>query len=398
MAAKSSSENPGPLALIIDDEEAICEAIAGVLEDEGWHALAAHSGQRGIADFKTKRPDLVFLDVWMPGMDGIETLQNLKALDADVPIVVMSGHGTMETAVKAIKLGAFDFLEKPLSLDKILPMIEHAGTMRRRKQHGASQITLPERLELIGESSAMKKIHNQISLLAPRNTWILITGESGTGKELVAKNIHAQSTRADKPFIAVNCRSLPKEQIEAELFGNMMRPFADALETQQSKFELAHNGTLFLDEIAELSLPTQARILKVLQEQKVTRIGDDKSIQVDVRVIAATHKNLHEEIRRGHFREDLFYRLNVMSIHLPSLCDREGDAVILADFFLTQMAIERSEQKKILSAQVADVISSLQFSENVRSLRELCMQLCVRVKSTIIQLDDLPESVLAGMR
>jgi len=396
MANKSMHKKTGPLALIIDDEEAICEALAGVLSDEGWRAVSASSGRQGMIEYKVNPPDLVFLDVWMPGMDGIETLQMLKDMREDVPIVVMSGHGTIETAVRATKLGAFDFLEKPLSLDKILPMIEHAFEIRQRRltPGGAG----PKRKNLIGESTQVQQIVRQIKMVAPRNAWVLITGENGTGKEVVAMNIHAASSRAAKPFIAVNCAAIPESLIESELFGHVKGAFTGAVSTQRGKFELAHQGTLFLDEIGDMSLRTQAKILRVLQEQQFERLGADETLSVDVRVIAATNKDLTAEIKVGNFREDLYYRLNVVPFHLAPLRERAGDIAILADYFLSSMADELGEEKKILDEEALELIQTYPFPGNVRELRNLVERLCIMVPGPVIGVLDLPDSVLTEAR
>ena len=384
----------GPLALIIDDEEAICTALAGVLEDEGWRVVSAHSGRQGIVEYKASVPDMVFLDVWMPGMDGIETLQALKDIREDTPVVIMSGHATIETAVRATKLGAFHFLEKPLSLDKILPMIEHAQAMRKRKLGGDDGALT--RHDLIGESTAIQQIQKQIKIVAPRNAWVLITGENGTGKEVVAMNIHAQSSRAARPFIAVNCAAIPEELIESELFGHVKGAFTGATSIQRGKFELAHQGTLFLDEIGDMSLKTQAKILRVLQEQEFERLGDDATIHVDVRVIAATNKDLPKAISSGVFREDLFYRLNVIPFTLPPLREREQDVIMLAEHFLEQMAIQLREEKKELSPEATQAFLTWPWPGNVREVRNLIERISILVPHKTIQFEDLPEAFQAA--
>jgi two-component system nitrogen regulation response regulator NtrX len=382
----------GPLALIIDDEKSICDALGGVLSDEGWRTVDAQSGRQGMIEYKAHPPDIVFLDVWMPGMDGIETLQALKDIKDDVPIVIMSGHATIETAVKATKLGAFDFLEKPLSLEKILPMIEHAVQIRKRRLDHAD--TSLKKHDMIGNSPAMLQVAKQIKIVAPRNAWVLITGENGTGKEVVAMNVHAASSRAHKPFIAVNCAAIPENLIESELFGHTKGAFTGAVANQKGKFELAHTGTLFLDEIGDMSLRTQAKILRVLQEQQFERLGDEETIQVDVRVIAATNKDLTEEIKEGNFREDLFYRLNVVPFHLPPLRERGDDVLTLASHFFKVMAAELGEPVKTLEAPAAAALKEYGWPGNVRELRNLVERLCIMVAQPVIRLEDLPETVL----
>jgi two-component system nitrogen regulation response regulator NtrX len=385
-----------PTALIIDDEESICASLAGVLEDEGWKVVTANSGRQGMIEYKVTGPDVVFLDVWMPEMDGIETLQALKGIRDDIPIVIMSGHGTIETAVKTTKLGAFDFLEKPLSLEKVLPMIEHARQMKTQRTTSTSPQAVSH--EIIGSSLAVKEIQKQIEVVAPRNAWVLITGENGTGKEVVAVNIHARSSRQDKPFIAVNCAAIPEELIESELFGHIKGAFTGAVSDQRGKFELADKGTLFLDEIGDMSLKTQAKILRVLQEQQFERLGDDENISVDVRVIAATNKDLKDEIAAGTFREDLFYRLNVIPFLMTPLRDRAGDVEILVEHFGAQMAKELGEKPKKFSPDTMEILNNYEWPGNIRELKNLCERLCIMVSEEIVRPTDLPDTILSGKR
>ena len=387
----AKAKDKKPIALIIDDEESICQSLAGVLEDEGWKVLTANSGREGMIEYKASDPDIVFLDVWMPDMDGIETLQALKSIRPDTPIMIMSGHGTIETAVKATKLGAFDFLEKPLSLEEILPMIEQARKRKAAQSVEAKQ-NPSDGIEIIGNSLQIIEIRKQIAVVAPRNAWVLITGENGTGKEVVASNIHRLSLRADKPFIAVNCAAIPESLIESELFGHVKGAFTGAISDQRGKFELAHNGTLFLDEIGDMSLRTQAKILRVLQEQQFEKIGDDELVSVDVRVIAATNKDLKEEIKRGTFREDLYYRLNVIPFHMTPLRERSGDVIQLVNYFLEAMSKELNEPIKQLSPGVIEAFNCYEFPGNVRELKNLCERLCILVSAETIEVSDLPDS------
>jgi len=390
---KKTDQAAKPLALIIDDEKAICSSLAGVLEDEGWRAVTAHSGRQGMIEYKLNAPDIVLLDVWMPGMDGIETLQKLKEIREGVPIVIMSGHGTIETAVKATKLGAFDFLEKPLSIEKLLPMIAHARQMRLSRE---KSLEPKERSHnLIGVSPALEATKRLIKVVAPRNSWVLITGENGTGKEVVAHNIHLNSSRSHKAFIAVNCAAIPEELIESELFGHAKGAFTNAIATKRGRFEMAHQGTLFLDEIGDMSLKTQAKILRILQEQKFERLGDDASIDVDVRVIAATNKDLQEEIKRGSFREDLFYRLNVIPFVLAPLRERQEDIPVLAEHFLAEMAAELKEPRKRFSEEALELLQTYNWPGNVRELRNLVERLTIMVPGEEIQVADLPDSVFS---
>ena len=380
-----------PLALIIDDERSICSTLAGVFSDEGGKSLTASSGKEGINYYKNNHVDLVLLDVWMKGLDGIQTLQKLKEIKGEVPIVIMSGHGTIETAVKATKLGAFDFLEKPLSLEKLIPMIEHAAKLQSLREYGNN--LGDHSYQLIGESESIGAIHRKIKVVAPRNSWVLITGENGTGKEVVARNIHLQSTRGDKSFVAVNCAAIPEELIESELFGHAKGAFTNALSSKKGKFELAHQGTLFLDEIGDMSLKTQAKILRILQEQSFERLGDTQTISVDVRVIAATNKDLQEEIKLGSFREDLYYRLNVIPIHLTPLRERGRDILVLANFFFEQLSLELGEPTKCFSSEAENNLLSYHWPGNVRELRNLVERLSILVTSRFIEVDDLPDYI-----
>ncbi len=372
--------------LIVDDEPSICSTLAGIFSDEKWNSVTAANGTRGFELFKRQGVDLVLLDVWMEGIDGIQTLQKMKEFKDTVPIVIMSGHGNIETAVKATKLGACDFLEKPLSLEKILPLIKQIETKKHAQEHSEAR---KASYDLIGESEQIRAIHRQIVKVAPRNSWVLITGENGTGKEVVAHNIHGQSSRSTSAFVAVNCAAIPEELIESELFGHAKGAFTSAVAAKMGKFELAHQGTLFLDEIGDMSLKTQAKILRILQEQTFERLGDTQVISVDVRVIAATNKNLHSEIKKGNFREDLFYRLNVIPIHMPPLREHPEDILLLAEHFLTVISRELREDKKILPKDSLAILATYEWPGNVRELRNLIERLCILVPGEIIRPADL---------
>ena len=387
----SSSLREKPLALIVDDEQSICSTLEGVFSDEGWDSLSVSSGQEALQVFRQNTVDLVLLDVWMPGLDGIQTLQKLRDNKGDVPVVVMSGHGTIETAVRATRLGAFDYLEKPLSLEKLLPLIEHANKIRQIRQGDDPLISKDFRL--IGESEAMAAIHRKIRVIAPRNSWVLITGENGTGKEVVARNIHLQSSRVDRNFVAVNCAAIPEELIESELFGHAKGAFTSAVCARRGKFEQAHQGTLFLDEIGDMSLKTQAKILRILQEQSFERLGDSETIDVNVRVLAATNKNLQEEIAAGRFREDLYYRLNVIPIMVPPLRERRGDIPVLAEFFLREMGKELGDRPRQLSLQASRALSYYSWPGNVRELKNLMERLSILTAGDFIEPADLPEMI-----
>lgn len=400
-----------PVALIIDDEISICQTLAGIFSDEGWTAGYAISGHEGVQAFKKTTPDLVLLDVWMPGMDGIETLQRLKQLRDDIPVVIMSGHGTIDTAVKCTKLGAYDFLEKPLSMEKLLPMIDHAVQLRARRLNGRGtddsagtasvyvadgSVSVRRGVEIAfrGVAAATEAIRRTIATVAPRNSWVLITGENGTGKEVVARCIHNGSPRSTKAFVAVNCAAIPEDLIESELFGHAKGAFTGAFAEKKGKFELAHGGTLFLDEIGDMSLRTQAKILRILQEQKFERLGDSKTREVDVRVVAATNKDLAAEIKSGQFREDLYHRLNVIPVYVPPLRERREDIPYLADFFLEQLAFELKEPRKHLTDEAFEILMHYPWPGNVRELKNLLERLCITVFGQEIDVADLPGAMV----
>lgn len=370
------------LALIVDDETGIRRTLTDIFEDEGWDVVSASNGLEGIDRYKKFLPNLVLLDVCMPRIDGIQTLQLLKEIDPNIPIVVMSGHGTIETAVKATKIGAFDYLEKPLSLDNILPLLEHAKNVVSISE---SVNRGDDRVEMVGESSLMQAIKRQIRLVAPRNSWVLITGENGTGKEVLARCIHDYSTRSNCPFVAVNCAAIPEDLIESELFGHQKGAFTNAISSKQGKFEIANGGTLFLDEIGDMSLKTQAKILRILQEQKFERVGGTDEIEVDVRVLAATNKSLKEEISKGNFREDLYYRLNVIPFFLPPLRERGEDIRVLTQYFLEQFSLELGEPKKVISDCAYKVMKSYNWPGNIRELRNVLERLCIMVPEQVIR-------------
>lgn len=351
--------------LVVDDETSICDSLAGALSDEGYRVLTAHNGRQGLIEYKVKKPDMVFLDIWMPEMGGIETLQAMREADSSIPVVIMSGHATIETAVKATKLGAFEVLEKPLELERILELVEQVIALKRKD---ASPNRADPDLDLVGESSFVRQMRKQISVVGPRNAWVLITGENGSGKEVVAKLIHNASTRATKPFIAINCAAIPDELIETELFGHEKGAFTSAVSTRRGKFELAHQGTLFLDEIGDMSLRTQAKILRILQERVFERVGGQESLPADVRVIAATNKDLVEEIKQGRFREDLYYRLNVIPMQMVPLRERREDILPLARHFLERLK-EGSASVVCLSEFAEKILVAHDWPGNVRELK-----------------------------
>ncbi|MFQ5696104.1 MAG: sigma-54-dependent transcriptional regulator, partial [Terriglobia bacterium] len=328
-----------PAILVVDDEEGIRTSLQQILAEEGWRADSVATGEECLRLLQRRPYDVVLLDVWLPGVDGLEVLRRIKGKAADAaPVMIMiSGHGTIETAVKATKLGAFDFLEKPLSMEKTLLLVRHAIEQRRLwEENRELREQLRARHKIVGESVSMKALRQQLALTAPTNGRVLIYGESGTGKELVARALHAEGLRAGRAFVEVNCAAIPDELIESELFGHRKGSFTGASEDKTGKFVKADGGTLFLDEVGDMSLRTQAKVLRVLEEQRIEPLGAGTSVPVDVRVIAATNKNLEEEIARGRFREDLFYRLNVIPFYVPALRERREDIRLLADHFLVE--------------------------------------------------------------
>jgi two-component system nitrogen regulation response regulator NtrX len=387
-----------PQVLIVDDEESIRGSLAGILSDEGFDAKTASDGTQALAFLREAGlealPDLVLLDIAMPGRDGIEILQELRATWPELPVVMMSGHGTIETAVRATKLGAFDFIEKPLSVEKLLLTIQHAIERARLERENRRLRAANLRAhEILGSSEPVRRLKEQIALAAPTNGWVLITGENGTGKELVARQIHLQSKRSDKPFVEVNCAAIPEELIESELFGHEKGAFTGAIAQKRGKFELAHEGTIFLDEIADMSLKTQAKILRILQEHKFERVGGSDTIEVEVRVIAATNKSLEKEIAAGRFREDLYYRLNVIPFHVPPLRERREDIPILVRDFAAEFCAESAVKPKEIAPRAMRFLQAYAWPGNVRELRNLMERLVLMTPGPRITTDDLPESV-----
>jgi two-component system nitrogen regulation response regulator NtrX len=382
------------LILIVDDEQSIRESLSGILHDEGFSTLTAGSGEEAINMLNEEKPDLVLLDIWMPGMDGMETLGKIREIHPDQLVVMMSGHGTIETAVKATKLGAYDFIEKPLSLEKLLLCIQNADKIGKLVEENKElKAQIGKEHEMIGQSKPIKELKKQIKVAAPTSGWILITGENGTGKELVARAIHHNSKRASKPFIEVNCAAIPEELIESELFGHEKGSFTGATTQRRGKFDQAHQGTLFLDEIGDMSLKTQAKVLRILQERKFERVGGNKTIEVDVRVIAATNKDLEAEIAEGNFREDLFYRLNVIPFHVPPLRERKADIPHLAKHFLEYFCSQESRETKVLDDESLEIIKSYTWPGNVRELKNLIERLAIMTPGDTISKDQLPQTI-----
>ncbi len=366
--------------LVVDDEPGIRQSLSGVLEDEGYAVEAVESGEACLAALPAAGFELVLLDIWLPGLDGLEVLARIQEVPfAERPeVVVISGHGTIETAVKATKLGAFDFLEKPLSIDKVSVVVKNALTHRSLTiENSRLKADTGERYRIIGESVPMKALRQQLSLMAGTNGRVLVYGESGTGKELVAHAIHAMSPRAGEPFVEVNCAAIPEELIESEMFGHNKGSFTSAHQDKIGKFQKADGGTLFLDEVGDMSLRTQAKVLRALEEQRFEPIGAAESVQVDVRVVAATNKNLDEEIERGNFREDLFYRLNVIPFFVPPLRDRREDIPLLADHFLAEFTSAYGRKPKELTPEAYNVLSEYHWPGNVRELKNLIERIVI---------------------
>jgi len=380
--------------LIVDDEPGIRQSLAGILEDEGYAVLSASSGEEALAVLAAQPAEAVLLDVWLPGMDGLAALEQIQArCAAHCPAVIMiSGHASIESAVRATKLGAFDFLEKPLSLEKVLVVLKNALEQRRlRLELKARQAEEESRYRILGESVPMKALRQQIALMAATNGRVLIYGESGTGKEIIARTIHAQSARADGPFVELNCAAIPEEQIEAELFGERRYGAGSAVaEVRPGKFEKADGGTLFLDEVGDMSLRTQAKVLRVLDEQRIEPVGSREQVQVDVRVIASTNKNLDEEIERGNFREDLYYRLNVIPFEVPPLRERTEDIRLLATHFLNEFTTAYGRKPKELTPEAWTVLEQYAWPGNVRELRNLMERIVIMYPQVRIDARHVP--------
>ncbi|HWR51901.1 MAG TPA: sigma-54 dependent transcriptional regulator [Bryobacteraceae bacterium] len=369
-----------PLILVVDDEPGIRQSLAGVLEDEGYAAEAVESAEDCLTALEHNQYDLILLDIWLPGIDGLEALARIQEIPfTERPVVVMiSGHGTIETAVKSTKLGAFDFLEKPLTLPKVLVTVKNAIQHRKLEQENQRlKDDESSKYRIIGNSVPMKALRQQLHLMAGTNGRVLIFGESGTGKELVAHALHAMSPRAGEPFVEVNCAAIPEELIESELFGHRKGSFTGALEDKVGKFKKADGGSLFLDEIGDMSLKTQAKVLRALEEQRFEPVGANEFVQVDVRVIAATNKNLQDEIERGNFREDLFYRLNVIPFYVPPLRDRREDIPLLADYFLREFTTRYGRKAKEMTTDAYRVLSEYYWPGNVRELRNLMERIVI---------------------
>ncbi len=388
--------------LIIDDEASIRQSLSGALSDEGYQVMSAPNAAQGLELIRKNHPDVVLMDIWMPDVDGLTALNEIKQQGFETPIIMMSGHGTIETAVKATKLGAFDFVEKPVELDRILVLVRNALSARDLIQENqALRKQISTRKPLIGESSAMNDVKELIKRVAPTSGSVLITGENGTGKEVVAQTIHALSTRFKKPFIEVNCAAIPEELIESELFGHEKGSFTGATQLRKGRFDLADNGTIFLDEIGDMSLKTQAKILRILQEQKFERVGGNETHSVDVRIIAATNKELKQEISKSTFREDLYFRLNVVRIHLPALRERKEDISLLAQYFLKEFASLHQKKERKINRESLELLESYPWPGNIRELKNLIERLVILQapgeENKEIQADDLKPHLNEGV-
>ncbi len=380
--------------LVVDDESGIRESLTDILQDEGYKVQAVESGEACLECLSQQKFDLVMLDIWLPGMDGIETLEKIQALENAPTVIVISGHGTIETAVRATKLGAFDFIEKPLSIEKTLLTVKHAvEQLRLRAQNRQLRDELTGKYRIIGETVPMKALRQQLALAAPTTGRVLIYGESGTGKELAAHVLHALSPRAQQPFVEVNCAAIPEELIESELFGHVKGSFTGAVEDKVGTFEQAHGGTLFLDEVGDMSLRTQSKVLRVIEEQRFTALGSGNTITVEVRVVAATNKNLEEEIQKGNFREDLFYRLNVIPFFVPPLRDHIEDIPILANYFLSEFASAYGRRPKTFSESALDALRRYRWPGNVRELKNLVERMVIMVPGERIERRHLPPNL-----
>jgi two-component system nitrogen regulation response regulator NtrX len=383
-----------PLVLVVDDESDIRTSLRMILEYEGYALAEASSGEQTLDRLETERPDVVLLDIKMPRMDGLELLARIKQSDPALPVVVISGHGTIATAVEATRLGAFDFMEKPLERDRVLLVVRNAlDSGRLERENRDLKLTFEERFKLIGSSAAMKAVQDQIALAAPTKASVLVTGESGTGKELVARAIHRNSARATEAFVKVNCAAIPEELIESELFGHEKGSFTGAMREQTGKFAQADGGTIFLDEIADMSLRAQSKVLRALQDGEIEPVGAAKSFVVDVRVIAATNKNLEDEIAQGRFREDLFFRLNVLPIRLPSLRERREDVAPLVAWFAESFCREHGLKPKTVATDAIEALSRLRWRGNVRELRNAIERLVIMTPGSAVRAADLPASL-----
>jgi len=367
-----------PRILAIDDEKSILESLREILEYENYEVDIAQEGEEGLDYFRNNKYDAVFLDIKMPKMDGLEVLDQLMEISADVPVIMISGHGSIDTAVDSIKKGAFDFIEKPLDLNRLLVTLKNAMEKKDLvKETKRLKKKVSKTFDIVGESDSIQHVREMIEKVAPTDAGVLITGENGTGKELVARWLHEKSPRSDQPFVEVNCAAIPSELIESELFGHEKGAFTSAHKQRKGKFEQAHGGTIFLDEIGDMSLSAQSKVLKTLEEKKISRVGSDKVIEVDVRILAATNKNLKEQIDMNNFREDLYHRLSVIIIHVPALDERKEDIPLLADHFNQLISQEYGIAKRTISDDAIKALQQIKWTGNIREFRNVLERLII---------------------
>ena len=375
---------------IVDDEPSILNTLSGILEDERYQVTIAKTGGEALKVIQMEVPDVVLLDIWMPELDGLEVLKRVREQFPHIMVIMMSGHGSVETAVKATKLGAYDYLEKPLDLEKVTILVRNALHQRKLEEENINlRVKVQRHSKLVGASSVMETLRQQIAAAAPTHSRVLISGENGTGKELVARAIHLQSPRHNRPFIEVNCAAIPETLIETELFGHERGAFTGAVSQKRGKFDFADGGTLFLDEVGDMSLATQAKVLRVLEEQQFTRVGGGKLITVNVRVIAASNKDFSQEIEKGNFRDDLFYRLNVLPIEVPPLRTRREDIPALTRHFLKIHAEEQGVKLKEITPEALDTLARHEWPGNIRELRNQVERLMIMVPKTTIEVGDV---------
>ena len=383
-----------PRILVIDDEAAIRDSLRMILEYEHYEFLGAASGPEGLSIIKRDAPDMVVLDIKMPGMNGLETLAEIRKVDEAVPVAMISGHGTITDAMQATRLGAFDFIEKPFTSERVLVTVAKGLEVRELRQENRElKLAMESKYEIVGESPALRIVLEAVKRAAPTNATVMLLGESGVGKELVARTIHRNSPRAGQRFVQVNCAAIPEELIESELFGHEKGSFTGATEKQIGKFEQADHGTIFMDEIGDMSAKTQAKVLRVLQEQEVERLGSARTIKVDVRVIAATNKDLEEAIQRGEFREDLYFRLNVIPIVVPPLRERRGDIPLLVQHFARRASEEHNLKPRRFDARAMEALQRYRWRGNIRELRNTVERVLIMTSGEIVHLEDLPPEI-----
>ena len=384
-----------PTILIVDDEKGVQTSVQGILEDAGFDSEAVSSGEEALELLLRKEFPVVLLDVWLPGMDGLQALAKLRQIAPETVVIMISGHGSIETAVRATKLGAFDFVEKPLSLDKTILVVKNALHQHQlQDENRLLREQVQQKYVMIGDSVPMQALRQQIAFAAPTNGRVLICGENGTGKELVAHLLHLKSQRRDSPFVEMNCAAIPEELIESELFGHVKGSFTGASDDKEGKFAQADTGTLFLDEVGDMSSKTQAKVLRVLEEQRFTPVGGNNAIKVDVRVIASTNKNLEQEIELGRFREDLYYRLNVLPFQIPPLRERSEDIAALTPYFLDDFARKNGRKAPVLTPKAMEILECYPWPGNVRELRNIMERIVIMTHQSRIDIYDLPESIL----